>query len=132
MQEVTVTIMPTHRIVIATDWSSKLNEFGSVAEGLEDIKQCIAIILCTLKGSVPHRLDFGTEIYKYVDLPPQIAIPYMSYEVTSAIEKWEPRAVVDDVDIQPIQSHHYCIKITWHPADSDLELTSQIVQEVNL
>lgn len=118
----------THRLVTATDWSSKLNDFGSIVEGVEDIQQCLAIILSTIKGSVPHRLDFGTEIYKYIDLPPQVAIPYLAYEVTSSLEKWEPRAIVDDVDIQPIESHHYSIKVSWHPVD--LESSQSMVQEV--
>ena len=28
------------------DWQFKLNDIGGVAEGVEDINQCIAIILC--------------------------------------------------------------------------------------
>lgn len=37
------------------DWQLKFNTIGGVAEGVEDINQCIAIILLTRKGSVPHR-----------------------------------------------------------------------------
>ena len=49
------------------DWQYKLNTIGSVAEGVDDINQCIAIILTTRKGSVPLRPTFGSEIYKYVE-----------------------------------------------------------------
>ena len=35
------------------DWQLKLNSIGGVAEGADDINQCIAIILLTKKGSVP-------------------------------------------------------------------------------
>ena len=49
------------------DWQLKLNAIGGVAEGADDINQCIAIILLTKKGSVPHRPTFGSDIYKYID-----------------------------------------------------------------
>ena len=51
------------------DWQYKLNKIGSVAEGVEDINQCIAIILLTQKGSDPLRPTFGSDIYKYIDYP---------------------------------------------------------------
>ena len=37
------------------DWQFKLNGIGDVAEGVEDINQCIALILNTPKGSDLHR-----------------------------------------------------------------------------
>ena len=49
------------------DWQLKLNTIGSVAKGVEDINQCIAIILTTPKDSIPHRPTFGSDIHKYVD-----------------------------------------------------------------
>ena len=55
------------------DWQCKLNEIGGIAEGVNDINQCIAIILETPKGSDPHRPDFGSDILKYVDYPINIA-----------------------------------------------------------
>ena len=48
------------------DWQFKLNGIGDVAEGVEDINQCIATIINTPKGSDPHRPTFGSNIYKYV------------------------------------------------------------------
>ncbi len=38
------------------DWQCKLNDIGSIAEGVNDINQCIAIILETQKGSNPYQL----------------------------------------------------------------------------
>ena len=122
--------MSTHKIVIATDWSSKLNDFGSIVEAIEDIRQCIAIILSTVKGTVPHRLDFGCELWRYIDLPPQIAVPYITYEATSAIEKWEPRAVVDDISVTAGEPHRYQLQVSWHPKDSDS--STPIVQEIEI
>ena len=46
--------------ITSIDWSSKLGSLGDIVEGLDDIRQCISIILGTQKGSLPHRLEFGT------------------------------------------------------------------------
>lgn len=129
MQEAIVTTMSTHRIIVATDWSSRLHALGEIVEATEDIRQCIAIILGTVKGSVPHRVDFGCELWRYIDLPPQIAVPYITYEATSAIERWEPRAVLDDVSVVALEPHHYQLRVSWHPKDSE---STPVVQEVTI
>ena len=82
------------------DWQCKLNDIGSVAEGIGDINQCIAIILSTQKGSVPHRPTFGSDILKYVDTPVNVAKPNITREVIDAINIWETRVNVDSVSIQ--------------------------------
>ena len=41
--------MTTLNEITYVDWQYKLNSIGSVAEGVEDINQCIAIILLTRK-----------------------------------------------------------------------------------
>ena len=61
--------MTTLNEITYVDWQYKLNKIGSVAEGVEDINQCIAIILLTQKGSDPLRPTFGSDIYKYIDYP---------------------------------------------------------------
>lgn len=122
--------MSTYKKVIATDWSSKLDALGEIVEATEDIRQCIAIILSTVKGTVPHRPEFGCELWRYIDLPPQIAVPYITYEATSAIEKWEPRAIIDDVSVSALEPHSYRLQVSWHPKDS--ESSAPIVQEVEI
>ena len=71
--------------ITSIDWSSKLNGLGEVVEGLDDIRQCISIILGTQKGSLPHRLDFGSDLWKYIDLPPSVAKPHIIREAAQAI-----------------------------------------------
>lgn len=61
--------MTTLNEITYVDWQYKLNSIGEVAEGVEDINQCIAIILLTQNGSDPLRPTFGSDIYKYVDYP---------------------------------------------------------------
>ena len=116
--------------ISAVDWSSKLDSFGEIVEAYEDIKQCISIILLPVKGSVPHRLDFGTEIYKYIDLPAQRAIPSIIYEATKALEKWEPRIIVNSVSVSPLAYHHYQITVSWSPKNEYDR--SVIMQEVTV
>ena len=63
------------------DWQLKLNSIGEVAQGVDDINQCIAIILLTKKGTVPHRPTFGSDIYKYIDYPINEAVSYTHLDV---------------------------------------------------
>jgi phage baseplate assembly protein W len=75
----------------ATDWQPKLGGIGEVVEGVDDINQCIRIILGTRKGSVPHRPEFGSDIWKYIDYPVNEAIPHIIRESIDAINAWETR-----------------------------------------
>ena len=71
--------------IIYIDWQLKFNSIGGIAEGVGDINQCIAIILLTNKGSVPHQPTFGSDIYKYIDYLVNEAIPNIVREATDAI-----------------------------------------------
>ncbi len=94
------------------DWQYKLNDIGSVAEGVDDINQCIAVILTTRKGSVPHRPTFGSEIYKYVDYPVNEVIPNIIREATDAITQWETRIKIKSINAA-IQESKITIKVEW-------------------
>lgn len=94
------------------DWQFKLNQIGEVAEGVEDINQCIGLILTTPKGSVPHRPTFGSEIHKYIDNPVTSAKAMIIRETIDAINEWESRVVVDSVSID-ISDSNLKISIQW-------------------
>lgn len=94
------------------DWQLKLNEIGSVAEGIDDINQCIAIIINTPKGSDPHRPTFGSNIYKYIDYPVNIAKPNIIRETIDAINEWEKRIDVNSV-IYLVENEQVKLKIQW-------------------
>lgn len=94
------------------DWQYKINEIGSVAEGIEDINQCIAIILTTRKGSVPHRPTFGSNIYKYIDYPINEAIPNIIRESIDAINLWETRIKIKTLTAE-INNTQIEINIEW-------------------
>ena len=101
------------------DWQYKLNGIGSIAEGVEDINQCIAVILSTQKGSVPHRPTFGSDILKYVDYPVNIAKANIIRETIDAITLWEKRVKVDAATVE-INQTQINIKVQWSLSDGNV------------
>lgn len=96
------------------DWQPALGTDGIVG-GLEDIDQCIRIILNTPKGSDPHRPDFACDIYKYIDWPQDRAAAYIVRDARAAILKFEPR--VKDVQFSVVHSVGGIeITVDWLPA----------------
>ena len=94
------------------DWQLKLNSIGEVAEGVDDINQCIAIILLTKKGTVPHRPTFGSDIYKYIDYPINEATPNIVREATDAITMWETRIKINSIKGE-IEESNLTVKVEW-------------------
>jgi phage baseplate assembly protein W len=85
----------------SVDWTPKLGVLGDVAEGLDDIHQCIRVILSTPKRSIPHRPEFGSDLWRYLDRSISAALPYLVREVYEALELWEPRIKVLGVSAVP-------------------------------
>lgn len=79
--------------IAATDWSPALGAPGTVVEGLDDIDQCVRIILSTPQGSDPHRPLFGSNIHDYIDYPQNRITPHLVRESVDAVKLWEPRIV---------------------------------------
>lgn len=82
----------------SADWSPSLIDQGQVVEGDADISQCIYIILSTEKGSDPLRPLFGTDIFRYIDKPVNIAAVNIVREIIEGVTLWEPRVKVQGVD----------------------------------
>lgn len=86
---------------LTTHWQlAPTDEQQSIAQGVDDIHLCISNILLTQKGSDVLRPDFGSDHFRYIDQPEDIAIPHMVREITQALKKWEKRIVIDGVQIQ--------------------------------
>ena len=83
----------------ATDWSVALGDYGNVVTYVDDIAQCINIILGTPKGSDPLRPEFGSDLWKYIDHPFDRALPHLVRESIDAIATWEPR--VEIISVMP-------------------------------
>jgi Bacteriophage baseplate protein W len=105
--------------ITSADWSLKLDAIGSVVQGLDDIDQCIAIILTTPPGSDPLRPTFGADLWRYIDNPITSAVPSIVREVSAAIAMWEPRVTLESVSVTPVidgssqSGAHLNVSITW-------------------
>jgi phage baseplate assembly protein W len=105
--------------IISVDWSLELGVIGGVVQGINDIDQCIAIILTTPPGSDPLRPTFGADLWRYIDNPISVAIPSIVREVSAAIVTWEPRVALQSVSVTPAsdgssQSEaHLNVSIAW-------------------
>lgn len=71
-------------------WQFGLNAPGVVTD-IDDIKQCIYVLLVTRKGEVPLRPHFGSDIFNYIDNPVGAAIPKIKKAIVDAITEFEPR-----------------------------------------
>lgn len=96
--------------ITAADWSPKLGEPGSVVENLDDINQCIKVILATPKGSRAHEPLFGCDVWQFLDQPLTEALPRIVNAVIEAVEEWEPRAKL--VSVVPVTTEAASGKIT--------------------
>jgi Bacteriophage baseplate protein W len=74
---------------------------GQVVQGLNDIGQCVGIILSTVPGEDPFRPTFGCDLTQYIDKPLPAVLPAIVGTVTTAIETWEPRITVLTVTAKP-------------------------------
>lgn len=72
---------------------------GKTANDLDDIRQCIAVILTTPTGSDALRPFFGSDIFKFADTPVNIARPGISREALKQINKFETRVKVTKIDV---------------------------------
>lgn len=81
----------TQALIRRLDWSLSTQGFGQVAQGVDDISQCILLAVSTNKGSDPFRPDFGSDIWEHLDTPLPIAAPNIVLAITQAIERWETR-----------------------------------------
>lgn len=104
--------MTTLNEITYVDWQQKINSIGEVVEGAEEINQSIAIILTTKKGSDPHRPDFGSDIYLYLDYPVNEISAHIIREATDSITKWESRITINSITVN-LQESNISIYIDW-------------------
>jgi uncharacterized protein len=110
-----------------------------------EIEQAIRLILGTARGERPMRPEFGCRIHDHVFGPANGATAgQIAYDVREALERWEPRIVVQDVGVvfDAIESGKLYVDVGYVIADSndprnlvfpfytipDHELTAPVVQ----
>jgi uncharacterized protein len=72
----------------------------ALVSGLREIEESMRLILGTARGERPMRPEFGCGIHDYVFAgadPSTLA--RMEHEVRVALERWEPRIKVEEVEL---------------------------------
>ncbi|SDQ70546.1 hypothetical protein [Pseudovibrio sp. Tun.PSC04-5.I4] len=104
---------PLHwQIKLAQDPDALWNE---AVIGLDDLAQCIRIICLTAKLSVPTQPEQFCSALDYIDRVPTEAIPGISKEIWEGIDRWEPRILLDSVDVVQAGFAYFTAAIYWRP-----------------
>lgn len=100
----------------------KLGSIGEIVTGLEDLNQEIKLILETPLGSIPHRPEYGSRIYEYLDLPINVAKPLIIAETYRAIKANCDRFEVIDVKVKDISPQgKFVIQVIGRPVLSEID-----------
>jgi phage baseplate assembly protein W len=85
----------------------------ALAHAEDDVHQAISIILSTSPGERQMRPEFGCGVHDYVfDVIDASTLGRMEAEIRSALERWEPRIDVMDVDFDLSASSDEPLSIT--------------------
>lgn len=114
--------------ITSADWSLELDStagqgpgsgIGNVVQGVNDINQCLLIIITTPLGSDPLRPTFGCDLLSWIDKPITLAKPGLVAAIITAITTWEPRVTIVSVVINPgAILGQLVIALTWQVAVS--------------
>jgi len=78
----------------------------ALARGVDDIEQAISLILGTAPGERPMRPEFGCAVHEVVfDSIDAAIIGKVHTAVHQALERWEPRIEVVDLDVEQSEQH---------------------------
>lgn len=111
--------------ITTKNWAISATEPGKVVQDLDDINQCISIILATAKGTDPLRPEFGCDILRWIDKPVNQAVPNIIKEAVASINLWEPRVVVTSASAK-IENFHIFVSIQWETLSSSLISSTQV------
>ncbi|MCO5238875.1 MAG: GPW/gp25 family protein [Chitinophagaceae bacterium] len=89
--------MATLNDIKSVDWQLSTVGVGAVAQGVQDVRQCIDTILRTTPGTDPLRPQFGSNIYQYVSKPVNVAVPGVVKAIIDALDLWENRVELQKV-----------------------------------
>lgn len=106
--------------ILSPVWTLSISGGGSIAEGMEAIRQCLDIIVRTTKGSDPLRPEFGSDVSKYQDAPLNVAIPRMKKAILDSIALWEPRVSITSILSSLQDNSNVLFNLTYTLADKSL------------
>lgn len=83
----------------AANWQLSLDALGGIAEGLDDIRQCIRVALVTRRGELALDPFFGSDIYLYIDKPIESVRPDLIRAIYDCINAYEKRVKLNAVTV---------------------------------
>ncbi|PHR19301.1 MAG: baseplate [Hoeflea sp.] len=95
--------------------------YGLIVTAVDDLSQSIGNLILTPLGSVPTQPLKGCDLYPFIDRNPAEAIPNLTQAIWDALEIWEKRIVVQDVDVSEIAYGHFQTRVFWRPSESVLD-----------
>ena len=107
---------PDVNLIDAPQWSMAMSGLGKIVTEIDDIRQCIDIIVRTRKGSSPFWPDFGCGIFDWLDQPMTQAAPRIVRDIETAIKRWETRVVIQDISYTLENDGKMIIKLYWSVA----------------
>jgi len=102
----------------AAYWQPKLAHLGEIVEDVDDIHQCIVVILTTQKGSDPYRPDFAVDLMASVDRPLSDVRARLISEILESIARWERRCRVLQVEVTATVAGKLSISVAWVPVEA--------------
>jgi len=105
----------------ATDspfWQARAGHLGEAVFGLADLDQAIRLVVQTPPMSVPLEPEFGCALQDHLDKPAPQAAPAIIRAVTKALQRWEPRIALGQIDCHLTATHAAHLTIYWRPSDS--------------
>jgi phage baseplate assembly protein W len=85
----------------------------ALAHGVTDIEQAIRLILGTAPGERPMRPEFGCDVHDYLfDTIDAEVIGRIDVAIRTALDRWEPRIEVTDIDYDLDERDHGRLTIT--------------------
>lgn len=104
--------------------------WGEIVTSIDDLHQAITDLILTPLGSVVTEPELGCDLLPYLDRPMDIAIPNCTRAIWDALTMWEPRIVIQDVQVREVSFSHLEAKVFWRPTESVLD--DLLVTEVAL
>lgn len=102
-------------------WALSQIGYGVIVEGVGAIRQRIDLAIRTTKGTDPLRPEFGSYVYKFADVPTNIAIPNIKKEILSSLQLWVPEIKVLKISHRfPEDVFNPHFEITYSLRDDDL------------
>ena len=85
---------------------------GLPISGIDHLRQSIADILGTPLGSRRHRMDYGSKLRRFIDLPVNEGWKSaVQAEVARSLGRWEPRLKLDQVRVLSVLGGRVNLKI---------------------